>query len=348
MLAPKARDAPRLSNVDLNLFLVLDTVLGEGSVTRAARKLSVTQSAVSNALARLRELLGDPLLVRNGRGLVPTPRALELAPMMRRALADFRAMVDGSDFVPSRSTRRFTLAWSDAQTIAHLPSLLPLFEKNLPNATLRIVTVDFLLATNGLAAGEVDVAVGPEQAAYPPLLFESMYAERVVLAARRDHAKVVGCLLREQFEEVEFVDIQLALGQGGVGNLLMTELLARHGLSWRVGMVAPDFTTAAHAAAVSEYVVGLPERAARAFCEFLPLTLVDLPSFLNQPSMNLALIWHPRTDEDAGARYFRRLVMEACRESAPDAKTRTLDDPSPPRAIHPRASRKPRAPSSAG
>jgi DNA-binding transcriptional LysR family regulator len=120
----------------------------------------------------------------------------------------------------------------------------------------------------------------------------------------------------------------------------MTELLARHGLSWRVGMVVPEFTAAAHAAAVSDYVVGLPARAARAFCEFLPLQLIELPAFLNQPTMNMALIWHPRTDEDAGARYFRRLVMEACRETAPTPDATTLDDPRPPRAIHRRSSRK--------
>lgn len=316
MNAPAApeRSAPLLSNLDLNLLLLLDTVLAEGSVTRAAKKLSVTQSAVSNGLARLRDILGDPLLVRNGRGLVPTPRAQELAPVVRRAMTELQSALDGADFVPRTSTRRFTLCWSDAQTIAHLPALLARFEKDLPKATLRVVTVDFLIATNGLAIGEVDVAVGPTQAAFPPLLSESLYDEQVVLAARRDHAKVIGCLLREEFDEVEFVDIQLALGQGGVGNLLMTELLARHGLSWRVGMVAPDFTTAAHAAAASDYVVGLPARAARAFCEFLPLQLIDLPAFLKQPKMNMALLWHPRTDGDAGARYFRRLVKEACRE----------------------------------
>src|SRR5688572_6675509 len=317
-----SRDVSKLSNVDLNLFLVLHTVLTESSVTRAAKKLSVTQSAVSNALARLREIFCDPLFVRHGRGLVPTPRAQELTPLMQRTMTDLQSAVDGAAFVPEKSTRRFTLAWSDAQTIAHLPALLPLFEQNLPNATLRIVTIDFLIATNGLALGEVDAAVGPEEAAFPPLLFEPMYAEEIVLAARRDHAKVVGCLLREQFEEVEFVDIQLALGQGGVGNLLMTELLARHGLSWRVGMVAPDFTTAAHAAAVSDYVVGLPARAARAFCGFLPLSLVELPAFLKRPTMTMAILWHPRTDADAGARYFRRLVRDACKESVPGPKTR--------------------------
>jgi DNA-binding transcriptional LysR family regulator len=196
----------------------------------------------------------------------------------------------------------------------------------LPNATLRIVTVDFLVATNGLALGEVDAALGPVQAAFPPLLHERIYAEEVVLAVRRDHAKMIRCLLREQFEAIEFVDIQLALGQGGVGNLLMTELLASHGLPWRVGMVAPDFTTAAHAAAVSDYVVGLPARAARAFCELLPLELVELPAFLKRPIMNMAILWHPRTDGDAGGRYFRRLVKEACTEPVSRRRAKGDDD----------------------
>jgi DNA-binding transcriptional LysR family regulator len=323
MNAPARPASPQLSNLDLNLFLVLHTVLAEGSVTRAAKRLSVTQSAVSNALSRLREVFRDPLFVRHGRGLVPTPRAHELAPLMQRAMGELQAAVDGAAFVPEKSTRRFTLAWSDAQTIAHLPALLPRFERNLPNATLRIVTVDFVVATDGLSQGEVDVAVGPEQAAFSPLLFESMYTEGIVLAARRDNAKLVRCLLREQFDEIEFVDVQLALGKGGVGNMLMTELLAREGLSWRVGMVVPEFTAAAHAAAVSDYVVGLPARAARAFCEFLPLELIELPSFLNQPTLNMALIWHPRTDHDPGARYFRNLVLEACRESTAALKATT-------------------------
>src|SRR6185503_11316149 len=126
--------------------------------------------------------------VRHGRGLVPTPRAQELAPVMRRAMAELQKAVDGADFVPETSKRRFTLCWSDAQTIAHLPSLLSRFSQSLPKATLRIVTVDYLLATNGLAMGDIDVAVGPEQAAVPPLLCESMYTEEIVLAARRDHA----------------------------------------------------------------------------------------------------------------------------------------------------------------
>src|SRR5215831_6545939 len=103
-----------LSNLDLNLFLLLHTMLEENSTTRAARRLSVTQSAVSNGLARLRGALGDPLFVRSGRGLVATPRAAELRPQIAQAIGQLADAVQGGDsFVPRESTRRFTIAAAD-------------------------------------------------------------------------------------------------------------------------------------------------------------------------------------------------------------------------------------------
>src|ERR1700722_3024508 len=106
--------AMNLSALDLNLFVVLHAVLEERSATRAARRLNVTQSAVSNALARLRSVLGDPLVVRSGRGLVATPRAVELAPIIAQAIAHLESAVDRSQaFAPAQSTRTFTIAASD-------------------------------------------------------------------------------------------------------------------------------------------------------------------------------------------------------------------------------------------
>src|SRR6516225_532896 len=103
-----------LSTLDLNLFVVLHVVLEERSATRAARRLHVTQSAVSNAIARLRSVLADPLVVRSGRGLAPTPRAEELRPFVAQAIAQLQAAVDrGAAFVPEASERRFTLALTD-------------------------------------------------------------------------------------------------------------------------------------------------------------------------------------------------------------------------------------------
>jgi DNA-binding transcriptional LysR family regulator len=112
-----------LSAIDLNLFLVLHAVLEERSATRAAARLHVTQSAVSNALARLRQLLGDPLVVRSGRGLVPTPRAEQLAPLLREATDRLAQAVDRRGFVAAESTRTFTIALADSHQACDVPRI---------------------------------------------------------------------------------------------------------------------------------------------------------------------------------------------------------------------------------
>src|SRR5580693_3705199 len=134
-----------LSTLDLNLLLVLHAVLEERSATQAAERLNVTQSAVSNALARLRAVLGDPLVVRSGRGLVATPRAEELAPIVAQAIAYLEKAVDrGPSFVPRETTRTFTIAAADNHQTSEAPRIAAAFAKSLPHAELRMVSADFL------------------------------------------------------------------------------------------------------------------------------------------------------------------------------------------------------------
>src|ERR1700722_18387508 len=122
-----------LAALDLNLFVVLHAVLEERSATRAAKRLNVTQSAVSNALARLRAVLGDPLVVRSGRGLVATPRAEELAPSIAQAIAHLEKALDrGRTFVPGESTRTFTIAAADNHQTSEAPVIAAAFAKSLP------------------------------------------------------------------------------------------------------------------------------------------------------------------------------------------------------------------------
>src|SRR5215470_13785517 len=139
-----------LEQLDLNLLLVLDTVLAERSVARAARRLHVTPSAVSNGLARLRAVLGDPLVARSGRGIVPTPRAAELAPALARALRDLGAAVSGPSVDPAATTRQLTLAIADVGQLVRLPRLAALVARELPRARLRVVGIDTLLSSGGL------------------------------------------------------------------------------------------------------------------------------------------------------------------------------------------------------
>ncbi len=303
-----------LSAIDLNLFLVLHAVLETGSATGAARQLHVTQSAVSNALARLREVLGDPLLVRSGRGLVPTPRCEELRPFITSAVAQLQAAVDGQRFDPKESTRRFTLGCSDNQNLRDVPLLVEAFSERLPRAFLRVVSVDYVIANNGMATGDVDACLGPRQVAAQEGYFaEDLYLEEVAFLVRRDHPRLRGtALTREAFNESQHVDILISLGRPGMGHRFFDQFIREQGLTWRPALAVSQFIAAAMAAARTDYIAGMPRRAAEAFCTMLPVKMLELTP--KPPPMPMALVWHARTHADPGSRYFRELVIDTLQE----------------------------------
>src|SRR5580704_14845314 len=131
-----------MSQLDLNLLVTLETVLAERSVVRAAHRLHVTPSAISNSLARLRHALGDPLVTRSGRGVVPTPRAAALLPALGRALREIDLAIHGDAFDPASTTRQFTLAIADAGQIVQVPRFASDFARAMPRAALRIIGID--------------------------------------------------------------------------------------------------------------------------------------------------------------------------------------------------------------
>lgn len=303
-----------LSSVDLNLLYVLHVVLEEGSATRAAERLHVTQSAVSNSLARLRDLLEDPLVVRSGRGLVPTPRAEELAPVLAATIERLEGVVARpQSFDPKTTRRRFTLACGDNHEISDLPIIAETMAREMPLASLRAVTVDYLITTNGLESGDVDVAVGPEQAIPSRHHAEHLYDEDVALVVRRDHPGVGKRMTAKRFNSLKHIDTLVALGRGGAGHRAAEARMRELGLSRDVALAVPHFATAAMAAARTDYVAGLPRRTAETFCRFLPIRMVKPPFELTFRS---TLFWHARTHDDPGACYFRSLVIRSLTASA--------------------------------
>src|SRR5258708_36059636 len=146
-----------IAAIDLNLILVLHTVLAERNVARAAERLRVTPSAVSNALARLRDALGDPLVTRKGRGIVPTPRATELAPILARTLHDLDAALVTAPFDAATCTRTFTVAVADVGQVAWIPRLATAMRKGLPLAHLRAVGIDALISLADLPSSHIDL-----------------------------------------------------------------------------------------------------------------------------------------------------------------------------------------------
>lgn len=313
-----------LSSLDLNLLLVLHAVLEEGSVARAAERLHVSSPAISNSLARLRALLDDPLLVRSGRGLVPTPRAKELAPILARIVEDTASVVHGPAGDPAASTRELTLALTDADQVASLPRLAGALARAMPRARLRAVSVDTLISSGGLEGGAADAAIGPEEAA-SGLRSSPLYEEEAVLVVRRGHPilkknAVKPKVTREAFNALRHVDVHLALGRGGAGHRVAEDAFARFGLVRDVAITVPTFTAAAMVAASTDLMAGLPRRVVASLAKVADLVIVEAP--LPVFRFTMQLMWHERTHLDPVAQRFRATITEAL-GPAPKARRAT-------------------------
>jgi len=301
-----------LSNLDLNLFLLLHVMLEENSTTRAAQRLSVTQSAISNGLARLRGALGDPLFVRRKRGLMATPRADELRPRIAQAIGQLASVAEGGEsFAPGASRRRFTIAAADNHQVREIPRVAAAFARALPLADLRVVSADYLAATDGLANGEIDAAFVPTDLVLPGHHGTVVFEERAAMVVRRDHPRVRGKLTPKLFAELPHIDVEVMLGRKGFGHQQAARHWRSSGLERHVRFTVPYFTTAALVAARTDCIAGLPHRVAETLTATLPIKIV--PTTFPLPSMRISLVWHERTDVDPGARFFRELVVNAVR-----------------------------------
>lgn len=295
-----------LSPFDLNLLLVLDSVLTEGSVARAAARLHVTPSAVSNALARLRLLLGDQLVTRKGRGIVPTPRALELAPILAKGLRDLHDAVRSGGFSAVTSTRRFTIALSDVGQTVLLPRIVSLLQKEMPRTRLRAIGIDSLMLLGGLAGPEVDVVIGPD-AGGGDIHAEKLFEQNVVLICREGHPALRKSSDPKAMGALRHIALDMAPGQGLRD--LAGAAYAQAGIARDVAMTVPTFSAAAAIVAATDLVATVP---ASLFDTVGPLLrLRALPSPIPPLPIATHLCWHERTHTDSAAAGFRDVVRRA-------------------------------------
>jgi DNA-binding transcriptional LysR family regulator len=296
-----------LSAVDLNLLPVLQAVLAERNATRAAARLHVTQSAVSNALARLRRVFADPLVVRVARGLEPTPRALELAPRLDALLTQLDGLISAaSAFEPARSTRRFTVACSDAIEFVVIPHLAALMAKRLPRASLRVVTIDHMVASNGLATGEVDLLIGMPPTLPPGCTSERLFRDDMVCVVRAGHPTIRGRKLTlAAYVDTPHVEVALF----GRADPRVDTVLARIHRARRIAVSVPHFSAIAPVVEQTSAIATLARRLAGVLAHRRPLRLLPLP--IELPPIEIVQIHHARTDGDAGTQYLRGLVRLA-------------------------------------
>ncbi len=295
--------------LDLNLLVALDALLAEGNVTRAAERLGLTQPAMSHALNRLRALLDDPLLVRTPRGMVPTPRAEELAPAIRSALDDIdRALRGRPSFDPATSTRCFTIAAVDHGELVILPPLLARISAEAPGVDLLVRPLRLDKLEEELESGVIDLAFGVISAEDNLATFrQRLFHESFVCLVRADHPKVGATISLEEFVAL---DHALVGPRGRRGGFVDSEL-QKLGLTRRVALMVPHFLVAPMMLAKSDLILTAPERIARAFAAILPLRIVPTPFELK--GFDVSQMWHERQAHEPAHRWLRSLIVEICR-----------------------------------
>ncbi len=292
-----------IASIDLNLMLVLHTVLTERNVARAAERLHVTPSAVSNSLARLRDLLADPLVTRKGRGIVPTPRAIELAPAIARAIHELERALQAAPFDAASCARMFTLAVADAGQVTWLPRIAAAMAREMPLAHLRVVGIDSLVSLGNLTSSEIDLHIG-KRGKGAGLHVEPLFEERTVLVARRGHPAIGKRLSRRALAGLRHVRVEMLPGR----NLrdLVAAAYARAGVPREVVMTVPSFTAAAAVVAASDLVATVP--ASLHAVQGPQLGLSAVVGRVPTHTIEMALCWHERTHADPAAAAFRDLV----------------------------------------
>jgi DNA-binding transcriptional LysR family regulator len=308
----KAMNGVHVAGMDLNLLLVLEDLLRTCSVTRTAKRLGRTQSAVSHALRRLRSTFGDPLFVRVGAVLQPTARARELAePLHEWVYGAHRLMGTRGAFEPARLRRRFTLAASDFAQVVLFPRLLARLAEEAPGVDLRVVFVGDGV-DRAVQSGEVDLALGAGFQPLAGLLRQTLFEERNVCLARKDHPRVKGRLTLEDFVREPHADIS----PRGRPSTFVDEALAKLGRERRVVLSVPHFVTAPLLVARSDLLLVAPARVAAALAGVADLQVLEPP--LPLPGFLFLQVYAEAHRADPAHAWLRALIAEVCAaEAAP-------------------------------
>lgn len=294
---------------DLNLLVALDALLATHSVTAAAQRVHLSTPAMSHALARIRETFGDEILVRAGRKLVPTPRALALAEPVRALLSqaqDLRSPAQRQGLAPLR--RHFVIRAPEGMAVVYGAALSEALAQEMPLASLQFLAESHD-DPSALREGRVDLDVGVFRSRDPETEWLELSDQQMVGAARAGHAPLAQPVTVQRFAAARHVGVTPRPGESSP----LDSALAEVGLQRLVALLVPSAFAALIAASRSDLVACVPERVARAMAPSLKLNIFALP--LPLPSNITRMAWHPRYNADAAHRWLRECLV------------RVLDDP---------------------
>ena len=319
---PSRTVAPNFRTLDLNLLRVFDEVMSERSLTRAARNLSLTQPAVSNALRRLRGTLGDELLRRTGQGMEPTPRALALWPSVRDALQQLQQSLAPETFHPELADNTFVLAMADATAAEIMPRLLGTIETEAPGVSLRVVPLATRDPRKLLDDEVIDLAVGYFPAVLADLsaraqvgkavafLHHRLYDGEYVCVMRSGHPLLGGPLTLNRYCGAR----HLLVSFGGRPFGFVDEALATLGRERRVVLTVNQFFTAGRVVANSNLLTVLPRHFVGVTGFADTLVVQALPFVM--PPVHVDALWHGRFEPSSSHQWLRRAVARAAHPGA--------------------------------
>ncbi|WP_414940334.1 LysR family transcriptional regulator [Amycolatopsis sp. cmx-11-51] len=291
--------------LNLNTLVVLDALLEECSVTGAAKKLGLSAPSVSRSLSRIRLELGDPILVRAGRRLVPTPHALALRDRVRGLVEEASELLRPKDPLEMFSmTRTFVVRASDGLASAVVGPLVKRFGESAPNAVLRF-TAEGGEDVDPLRDGEIDLDIGMIGHLGPEVRVEWLFDDRFVIAVRKGHPLVTGEATLEQVAAYPHVNVS----RRGRTHGPLDGLLRREGLNRQVSLVVASFYVALEVASASDFVAVVPSRVLGSAIGRFGLAEVDHP--ISAP-VAISQAWHPRMDADPAHRWLRHQFRDVC------------------------------------
>ena len=313
--------ASNFRTLDLNLLRVFDQVMAERNLTRAARNLNMTQPAVSNALNRLRDALGDRLVSRSGYGVEPTPRALALWPAISDALRQLEASITPGDFVASESTTSFTLAMADATAAELMPGLVEIMESDAPGVSMRCVPLTTRDPRRLLDEGQMDVAVGFFPAVLADLTAQAqaggmaafdhqrLYDGQYVCVMRKDHPLSRGPMTLDRFCKARHMLVSFSGRPFG----FIDEALASLGRKRRVVLTVNQFFTAGRVVAGSDLLTVLPRHFIDVTGRADELVQRELP--FDVPPVHVDALWHRRQGQRSDHAWLRLALAAAARKA---------------------------------
>ena len=306
-------DTVNLARIDLNLLVHLDALLKERSVTRAAARVGIGQSAMSHNLARLRELFGDELLTRGSEGMRLTPRAVALLEPARTMLAQVEALVSRDQaFDPATAVRTFRFGLPDSMEILIMPALLARMREVAPGIHLRLYNFDASRLLDDLDADEMDLAIGYE--AFQPGQFHhkrrKLFTETYLCMFNTEKTGVAPPISLEDFVRLPHVLTSLRPGRSVRG--IVDDALEKLGLRRSIALTTPRFLTVPSLVARAPVIVTMQARLARRFAAELGLSLSPLPVELRE--VTVSLLWHASYDNDPAHTWLREQVAQLAAE----------------------------------